>query len=111
MTLVRNWEGKVIGSYKEHIYRGNIRRFLSKRVEKSKHLFRRNPGWAFDQEILEKASEDNIEFIEVVEVEEMRRYITDLDNYLIFGEQINLGSGLQVVLPLDYFEVWEIKNG
>ncbi len=78
-----------------------------KRVRKSEHLMRLpKPSWSVDKEDLLRALALGATYLEVQEVEERRTYRTTLDKYVIHGVRFDYGCGVQVRLPLGYWQVF-----
>jgi hypothetical protein len=85
------------------------RRLLYKTVDGHRHFVRIPPGIAFDDGVLQQASDYGVTDIEVIDGTSPHRdtYRCTLDTFLRHAEPVNRGHGRQLALRFSYWR----KNG
>ena len=97
MSSYRNIDGKVVARRKGEL--------LMKNVRKSKHMFRQNQGWGFDEHIIVQAVLDDVEKIKIHETETGTDYLVDMKTFTAKAQLIDYGHGKQYVLAGRYWTV------
>lgn len=95
MKKYKNQDGKIIG-----IVSGDT---FSKKVKKSKHLFRKLDAWGLDKSVLDEIICNGVQIIKIHEVEENKDYIASVKDFIEKGVVDDFGYSPQVFLPLVYF--------
>lgn len=84
-----------------------INNVFSKRVHSSRHFLRKPPSIAFDIETIEQAKSKGATEVEITDLDTGRIYRISLERLLEKGFKIDRGFGLQLALPLSYWQIEE----
>ena len=90
----KNEKGNTIGNLFNGIYR--------KKVQRSKHLFKKLNGWGIDKPVLEKLQQKGCKEIRILDTERDIIYSCPRDMFMTNGVYIHY-DGPQIVLSLHYF--------
>lgn len=95
-VVVKNRDGRVIGEVL-----GDV---LTKRVRGSVHMLRSPRAWAVDVEALRQAERLGARWVVVLDTETGERYRASVAVFWEHGVNVERGFGLQVALPMDYWQ-------
>ena len=77
-----------------------VGRILKKAVQGSRHLLRKPPGWAIDEDILRRAQAAGAETVCILDRESGKTYTSPLETIFSKGIKFDRGFGEQICLPL-----------
>lgn len=83
---------------------------LIKRVEREKHFFRLENGYAMNSEAILELLNRGVKVIKIIESDTGDVYETTVNWWNKWGKQANYGHGLQIFLNMKYFTLIKEKK-
>lgn len=103
MSSYRNIDGRIVAKLENGT--------LFKKVAKSKHMFKQNQGWGFDEEIINQASKDGAVRVKVFDIETGTIYAAPIDTFLLKAQVVDYGHGTQLILGGRYWSAAAAEQG
>jgi len=94
---IRAADGRIVGWLKKDT--------LGKNVKASRHMLQKPRGWAWDVSILDEAERQGVTQTEIHDQETNRVYRAPLEAFRRHGVKLNRGFGLQICLPIMFWEI------
>lgn len=88
---------KIIGTIADGVF--------SKRVCKSKHFCRMFNAWGVQEDAIPDLKQHKCKRIKVIDTESDTIYTCSFEAFLHYGIRKDLGSGVQIFLPVKYWQI------